>query len=38
MRQIYEPLFFSYGVDFLMQGHAHAYERTYPMVSVVTLR
>ena len=34
MRQIYEPLFKQYGVDVVLQGHSHAYERTYPMVGL----
>lgn len=27
-RKIWEPLFFKYGVDFIISGHAHGYERT----------
>ena len=27
-RKIWEPLFFQYGVDFVITGHAHGYERT----------
>ena len=28
---IYEPLFLRYRVDFIFQGHVHAYERTHPV-------
>ena len=28
---IYEPLFLNYGVDVVLNGHVHAYERTHPM-------
>ena len=28
---IYEPLFLRYRVDFVFQGHVHAYERTHPV-------
>jgi acid phosphatase type 7 len=28
---IYEPLFMQYRVDFIFQGHVHAYERTHPV-------
>ena len=28
---IYEPLFYKYGVDLVMNGHNHAYERTHSM-------
>ena len=28
---IYEPLFLQYRVDFVINGHVHAYERTHPM-------
>ncbi len=28
---VYEPLFYEYGVDVVLNGHAHAYERSYPM-------
>jgi hypothetical protein len=31
MRSVYQPLFDSYGVDLVLQGHIHAYERTKPM-------
>ena len=27
----YEPLFYQYRVDFVLNGHVHAYERTHPM-------
>jgi len=30
-RDIYHPLFERYGVDILFSGHAHNYERTYPL-------
>jgi len=28
---IYEPLFLNYGVDVVLSGHVHAYERTHPV-------
>jgi predicted phosphodiesterase len=31
MREIYHPLFDQYGVDIVLNGHNHAYERSYPM-------
>jgi 3',5'-cyclic AMP phosphodiesterase CpdA len=31
MRKIYHPLFDQYGVDLVLYGHNHAYERSYPM-------
>jgi 3',5'-cyclic AMP phosphodiesterase CpdA len=31
MRDIYHPLFDQYGVDVVLYGHNHAYERSYPM-------
>jgi hypothetical protein len=31
IRAVYQPLFDSYGVDLVLQGHVHAYERTKPM-------
>ena len=31
MRDIYHPLFDQYGVDIVLYGHNHAYERSYPM-------
>ena len=30
-RAVYEPLFLSYGVDLVISGHVHSYERTHPM-------
>ena len=30
-RDVYHPLFERYGVDLLFSGHAHNYERTYPL-------
>ena len=30
-RSVYEDLFYLYGVDFIISGHVHAYERTHPM-------
>jgi acid phosphatase type 7 len=30
-RRQYEPLLYKYGVDIVMNGHIHAYERTFPM-------
>lgn len=29
-RGVYEPLFYQYQVDFVLNGHVHAYERTHP--------
>ncbi len=29
----YEPLWNQYGVDLLLFGHVHAYERTYPVLN-----
>jgi len=31
MRLTYEPLLFKYGVDLVLNGHVHAYERSEPM-------
>jgi predicted phosphodiesterase len=31
MRDIYHPLFDQYGVDVVLYGHNHAYERSYPI-------
>jgi len=31
MRQSYEDIFYKYGVDLVLMGHVHAYERTTPM-------
>lgn len=31
LRESYHPLFEKYGVDLLFSGHAHNYERTYPL-------
>lgn len=31
LRDTYHPLFEKYGVDFLLSGHAHNYQRTYPL-------
>ncbi len=28
----YEPLFNQYGVDILLHGHVHSYERTNPVI------
>jgi predicted phosphodiesterase len=33
MRDRYHPLFDQYGVDIVLYGHNHAYERSYPMKS-----
>jgi calcineurin-like phosphoesterase family protein len=30
-RDLYHPLFDEYGIDLVLQGHQHAYERTYPI-------
>ena len=30
-RKQYEPLLYKYGVDIVMNGHIHAYERSYPV-------
>jgi len=31
LRKAYHPLFDKYGVDVVLQGHAHDYQRSYPM-------
>lgn len=31
LRKAYHPLFDKYGVDLILQGHAHDYQRTYPL-------
>ncbi|KAK9829245.1 hypothetical protein WJX72_004731 [[Myrmecia] bisecta] len=31
MRKAFEAMFFKYGVDLVLTGHVHAYERTYPV-------
>lgn len=31
MRKAMEPLLYQYGVDFVVSGHVHAYERSYPI-------
>jgi hypothetical protein len=31
LRNVYHPLFLEYGVDLVLQGHQHAYERSYPI-------
>ena len=31
MRTVVEPLFLQYGVDLVLAGHTHAYERTFPV-------
>ncbi len=31
MRRLYHPLFDKYGVDIVLYGHNHAYERSYPI-------
>jgi hypothetical protein len=31
LRSIYHPLFEQYGVDLVLQGHNHNYQRTYPI-------
>jgi hypothetical protein len=33
MRQAYEPLLLSAGVDIVFNGHVHAYERSYPVAN-----
>lgn len=33
MRQAYEPLLVEHGVDIVLSGHVHAYERTKPLVN-----
>jgi predicted MPP superfamily phosphohydrolase len=30
-RDIYHPLFDQYGVDLVLEGHTHSYQRTYPL-------
>ena len=32
LHRSYEPLFNQYGVDILLHGHVHSYERTNPVV------
>jgi predicted phosphodiesterase len=32
LRNTYHPLFSKYGVDLVLQGHNHNYERTYPII------
>lgn len=31
MRQYFEPLFYEYGVDFMLNGHVHSYDRSFPV-------
>jgi hypothetical protein len=31
VRDIYHPLFDQYGVDLVLEGHTHSYQRTYPL-------
>ena len=31
VRKVYHPLFQQYGVDLVLDGHMHAYERSYPL-------
>jgi len=31
MRRTYHPLFDKYGVDIVLQGHSHNYQRSYPL-------
>jgi predicted transcriptional regulator len=31
LRSTYHPIFEKYGVDFVLQAHVHAYERSYPL-------
>jgi hypothetical protein len=31
LRDAYHPLFQRYGIDILFSGHAHNYQRTYPL-------
>jgi predicted MPP superfamily phosphohydrolase len=31
LRETYQPLFDKYGVDLVLQGHAHDYQRSYPL-------
>ena len=28
---VWEDVFYTYGVDLVLNGHVHAYERTHPM-------
>ena len=30
-KSIYEPIFMDFGIDLVISGHVHAYERTYPV-------
>jgi len=32
LRESYHPLFDKYGVDLVLQGHSHSYQRTYPLI------
>jgi hypothetical protein len=32
-QQAFEPIFVEYGVDLIMQGHVHAYQRNKPMAN-----
>eukprot|EP00166_Cyanidium_caldarium_P006429 ctg_941.g368 len=36
MREAMEPLLYKYGVDVLLAGHVHAYERTHPVYNNAT--
>jgi 3',5'-cyclic AMP phosphodiesterase CpdA len=31
LKNIYQPLFDKYGIDMILQGHAHNYQRTFPI-------
>ena len=32
LRDLYHSLFHEYGVDLVLQGHVHNYQRTYPLI------
>ena len=36
VRTAWEPLFAQYGVDFVLNGHVHSYERTHPTLNYTT--
>lgn len=36
MREAMEPILYKYGVDFILEGHVHVYERTFPVFNNVT--
>lgn len=34
-RAVFEPIYSQYGVDFVVQGHVHSYERSHPVYNYV---